>query len=107
METQTNTEQETLNLNKEYLFISNDNNTFIKRLGELRKNNLIYTLLEGNNKRYCVEITNRNDEVIKEIGLIMKGKTLLDFEGVYFLNKDIVYLLRKSGFKVNSKEVLR
>lgn len=98
------TEKQELNLKKECLYISNDNKTFIKRIGELKKGSIIITLLEGVNG-YFIEWINGDN--IKEIGLTIKNKRVMDYDGVYFLNEDIVYLLRKCGFIVNTKEVLK
>ncbi len=79
-------------IKKECLYLSKDNQTFINKIGELKKGNITITLLEGK-RGFYLEWSNGYD--IKEIGLTIKNKRVMDYEGVYFLNKDIVYLLRK------------
>ena len=77
---------------------------FIERLGYMEKDGLIISFYRGEGG-YYVEL-DKCGEVFKVIGLTIEKKRVEDYEGVYFLNKDIVYLLRKCGVIV-PKECLK
>lgn len=97
------TQQKEFDLKKECLYFKSNNN-FLDKIGKLKKGGITITLLKGEQGYFLEWISGEN---IKEIGLTIKNKRVMDYEGVYFLNKDIVALLRKCSFVVNTKEVLK
>ena len=80
------------------IFLNNNNSVCISELGELKTNELVYTLLKYND--YLIIEMARDGEVVNKITIHIKNKRVIDYEGVYFLNKNITKLLRNNGFIV-------
>jgi len=93
------------NYKKEDYFLNSDNSIYIKKIGSLKiDEGLIYELIKYND--YFIMELIKNDEVIKTITIHTKNKRVVDYEGCYFLNKNVAKLLRKNKIIV-PRECLR